>query len=848
MARVAVTVLCLAAASASSLPPYRQRALPVAERVADLIARMTPAELAHQLVNKNEGGFSDLPAIEVEFGPTGIGTLFIDEVMNKSAWGHANVSQWSTPLEALRARNALQASFLNSTRLAIPISFCMEGLHSGAWGGTAFPGPPSLASAWNASLVTLVGQTIAVEARATGVDTALSPVVNMFSDPRFGRYSEGFSPDPHVSAALGVAMVVGLQGGDTPGGASEYFPSFTTAVAAQAKHFAAYGHASGGLDGGVAELTNRSLFEIYLKPWRAMAAAGLRSLMVAHNTVNDIPCHGNEWLINGVMRGEYGFGGGMTISDEQNIPHLGPEGWAVAENITDSAAVALRAGVDLDLESGATNATLAYFWLLQALDDGLISLSDLQNAAAHVLTLKFAAGLFDAPFTPEDGLALLQAPAHLQLALEAARQGLVLAKNSPAVLPLAPSSAQPVKLALIGPFLDCAFTGARRRGALGDPTPGFCTAREALLGPYAQDNGQYPVPLLPEALGALLAPGLSWTVSQGAGAVADANATLIAAAVAAAAAADVAVLVLGDALGSLDEGISRSSLDLVPGQLALLEAVAAQTSVPIVLVLVSGHPTTFGASAAGLNEVLGRVSSIVIAQRPGQLGSQAIAEVLLGVTNPSGKLADAWPRSVGHLGSAAQPFQQLANGEWQLDSRAPVDPDGRRYLSYFDNNWATCEPLFPMAWGLSYSSFAYESISVVQSTPLAALPPVLSGRAAIRAAAAAPVVAATVRVCNSGARAGTEVVVLYARDPRGGSGGARRVVPYVKRIVGFARLPLAAGACGDAVVYVSADDLATHDTDFAGANLSLRVVPGAYVFSTGANSRADTVNATLVIV
>ena len=783
-----------------------------------------------------------MPGILAEFGPTGIGTLFIDEVMNKSAWGRANVSQWSTPLEALRARNALQAALLSSSRLAIPVSFCMEGLHSGAWGGTAFPAPPSLAATWNASLVVLIGATIALEARASGVDTALSPVVNMFSEPRFGRYSEGFSPDPHVSAALGAAMVRGLQGGDNPGGASSYFPNANTTVASQAKHFAAYGHAQGGLDGGVAEMTNRSLFEIYLKPWRAMAACGLRSLMVAHQTVNDIPCHGNGWLINGVMRGEYGFDG-VTISDEQNIPHLGPGGWAVAENITHAAAIALRAGVDLDLESGATNETLAYHWLLDALADGLISLADLQAAASRVLTLKFAAGLFDAPYAPEERLALLQAPAHLALAHDAARQSIVLAKNSPALLPLAPSAAAPLRLALLGPVLDCAYGAAAP--PLSDPTPGFCTAREALLGPYAQDNGQYAVPLLPAALAALAAPGLSWTVAQGASATAyAANATLIAAAVAAAAAADVAVLVLGDALGTLDEGTSRSSLDLTPGQLALLQAVAAQTSVPIVLVLLSGHPTSFG---PGPNAVLDRVASILIAQHPGQLGSQAIAEVLLGVTNPSGKLADSWPLIVGHIGTAAQPFQQLANGEWQGDVRAPVDPDGRRYLSFYDDSRVSTAPQFPMGWGLSYTTFAYRGISAAQTTPLAALPRELSGRAALRAAATAAVATVTVSVCNTGARDGAEVVVVYARDPRGGTGGARRVVPYVKRIVGFARLQLAAGACGDAVIGVTADDLATHETDYAGAGLRLTVIPGKYSFSTGLHSRADVLNTTLVV-
>ena len=828
------------------LPLYKNPAVPIPTRVADLISRMTPKELADQLINKNEGGWINLPNISLMYGPTGIGSLFIDEVMNKSSWGHANLSQWSTPLQALRSRNTLQASFLASTRLQIPISFCMEGLHSGGWGGTSFPGPPTLATTWNASLVELIGNVIAQEARATGVDTALSPVVNMFTDPRFGRYSEGFSPDPQISATLGAAMVRGLQGGDTGGGAASYLPNFNTSVVSQAKHFAAYGHAQGGLDGGVAELTNRSLFEIYLKPWRAMAAVGLRSLMVAHQTVNDIPCHGNAWLINRVMREEYGFGDGMSISDEMNLGHLGPKGWAVSENISHAASVGLTSGVDIDLQSGGDNSTMAYSWLLQALDEGLITINDLQVSAARVLTLKFATGLFDQPFADEEGLSQLQAPAHLELALDAARQGLVLAKNDAALLPLSSTATSPLLLALIGPFLDCSFNSAEPVTAgLGDPTPTFCLGRDTLLGPYAQDNGQFIVPLLPSALSTLAIPGLSWTVSQGSSAIANANETLIAQAVAAASVADIAVILLGDALASFDEGTSRSSLDPTPGQLSLLEAIAANTSVPIVLILLNGHPMTFGAN---LNAVLTRVRSIIIAHRPGQMGSQAIAEVLFGLTNPSGKLTDSWALSVGMLGSAAQPFQQLVNGEWQLqNAKVPQDPDGRKYGSYFDNYHAPSVPLFPLGWGLSFTSFIYSSISLVQAVPLAALPQSFSGRDNLRTAATTIILTATVHVCNTGTRDGTEVVIVYSRDPRGGTGGARRVVPYIKRIVGFARLTLPQGGCGDAVINISADDLAQHSTDNYGGNLVLGVIPGFYAFSTGQNSRTDTFTANITI-
>lgn len=234
---IAACATVTAAQQQQPLPLYKDAAQPIPARVADLISRMNANELVAQLIDKNEGDWATLPSIESQYGSTGIGTLFIDEVMNKSATPGAG---WSTPLQTLRARNALQAYFLNNSRLGIPISFCEEGLHSGAWGGTVFPGPPVLAQAFNTTLVQLIGAAIASEARAAGVDTALSPVVNMITDPRFGRYHEGLSADPLITSLNAVAMVTGLQGGLTSDPAT-YLPSVNASVIAQAKHFAGEG-------------------------------------------------------------------------------------------------------------------------------------------------------------------------------------------------------------------------------------------------------------------------------------------------------------------------------------------------------------------------------------------------------------------------------------------------------------------------------------------------------------------------------------------------------------------------------------------------------------------------------
>lgn len=392
-------------------------------------------------------------------------------------------------------------------------------------------------------------------------------------------------------------MVLGLQGGPAGAqGADTYLPSFNSSIIAQSKHFAAYGHAAGGLNAGVAEMTNRSLLDIYLRPWRSMVAgAGLRSAMVSHQTVHDVPSHANSWLINTLLRGEYGFGDGFTISDEMDLGCLASWGWDVADNISSAAAVALHAGVDIDLQSGENNATMAYAWLLTALEEGLISLEDLRTAAGHVLTMKFAAGLFDNPLTPEEGLSVLNSPAHRELALEAARQGIVLAMNTNATLPLTPKAG--TRVALIGPMLSCNFTYSADGSAdvpasrlvLRDPTPTACHAREAMVGAYALDDGVVEVQLLPEALSALLPPGVSITVTQGAS-VTTPSPELIPPAVAAAAAADVAIVMIGDTQATCSEGTDRRSLDVPGGQLALLQVIGGDAGRGCTI---AGHSSSF---------------------------------------------------------------------------------------------------------------------------------------------------------------------------------------------------------------------------------------------------------------
>lgn len=827
-ASLALAVACAAAAataapaaapplSAASPPPgpptaaYKNSALPIPARVADLVGRMTLDELIAAVAHRDSGTDAELRA---QYGATGIGGVKITSFATPSA----------SALEAVRARNAFQAYFLNTSRLNIPVSFAHEGLHSGSAYGTVFPMPLLTACSWNDSLPRAIGAVLGAEARAYGVDNAWSPVVNMWTDDRFGRFQEGFSPDPTITSHMGRAVVLGMQGG--PSASDDYLPGgFNASAWATAKHFAGYGSAAGGLNGAPFALNNRSLFEHFFRPWRGLAAVGVRGVMPSHNAVLDVPMHLNRWAIQGVLRGEFGFGSGMTVSDCNDIG--ASFFFGVAANLTQVTARAIRAGLDADLQCAPDARVASYSaWIPDALQAGLAALDDVRALAGRYLTQKFAAGLFDAPFTDEAWLSRLDAPAHRQLAYEAAAQSIVLLQNTDNFLPLAFGGAGAKKVALIGPMMTAASGG-----------------REAMLGSYTLDNGVIEVDLLPAAFNKTFGAAVELAVAVGAtpDSVSESN---IAAAVAAAQAADVAIVTLGDSLASCGEWLDRDSLDLPGAQLALLQSLVANaSSTPVVLVLVNGRAASFGPA----NAVLGKLSAVVEAWRPGEMGAQAIVDVLSGRVNPSGKLASQWAQNVGQLGSGAQPWLARRVAKWIANSRSAPDADGREYDPYVATAFSSL-PLYRFGHGLSYTTFNYESFTVDGVAPVSSLPGggTFSGRGGqgYRDAIAAVVLTAHVTVCNTGARDGAEVVQLYARlAPADLFPDGPPIVPHWKRLVGYGRLALAAGACATLDVPVLADDFALYDDAMA-----LRVVPAEYVLSAGGRSDLDAlvVNVTIV--
>ena len=406
--------------AASSSPLYLDASQPIPARVADLLPRMTRTEKIQQTWATHTSA-----ATAKQWTKIGVGA-----VKYMSAFSCPSSKQ----VDCIAQRNALQTEFLNNSRLHIPVSFINEGLHGGAPGGTIFPMPVGLGSSWNVDLVREVMSVVGQEAAAIGVDVVFAPVVNMMTDPRFGRLQEGYSSNPLLTSHLARAAVRALQGCAADANAAACGPKSylnATGVGALGKHYAAYGASQGGLNGGPAAISNRTLHEVFLRPWKAMADVGLRACMPSHNTVLDVPAHASKWLIDTTLRGTLGFEG-VALSDCNDVGVI--YDFRMATNRTDAAALALKAGTTWDLQCGNDASNWGYNKLDAAFDDGLIDDATLDATVATVLTLKFSHGLFDKRAIV-DAAAIAKVPSfldnteHRALARTAAQQSMVLLMN-----------------------------------------------------------------------------------------------------------------------------------------------------------------------------------------------------------------------------------------------------------------------------------------------------------------------------------------------------------------------------------------------------------------------------------
>ena len=682
-------------------PPYRNAQLPIAERVADLLARLTLEEKVAQLgslwINDVVEGTTFSAEKARANMPLGIG-------QGARSAGFANL----TPEQVVAATAALQAWAAQETRLGIPVMIHDESC-SGfmARGADVFPQSIGLASTWQPELAEAETTIIRGQMRAVGSHQGLAPMLDISRDPRWGRLEEGYGEDPYLVAAMGVAYVRGLQG-----------PDLKEGVAATGKHFGAHGIPEGGLNWGPVKVGGRELREVYLHPFEAVVReAHLGTIMNAYHELDGIPCGASRELLTDLLRTEWGFDGIVT-SDYDTLPRL-MDYHLLAHDKSEAAKYALEAGLDVELSHADVYAQP----LVDAVKSGLVNEAYLDLSVRRVLTMKFRLGLFDNPTGALGTVAAtFNQPAARALARTIAQKSLVLLKNDARTLPLSPDLPT---LAVIGP------NAAEIRHLVGDYA--YAATADNFAGGYKKTEDEYPwkgrIPATVSILDALRqAVGPQTVVNYAEGCdISAPDRSGFAAAVAAAQASSVAVLVMGGRSGqdinnTGGECRDRATLDLPGVQNELVQAII-DTGTPVVLVLVDGRP-------ASIPALVEQSKAVLQAWLPGEEGGLAIADVLFGKVNPGGKLPVSIARSVGQV-----PIYY---------SHKPSAGRSYPYNSYVDESNL---PLFAFGHGLSYTQFEYSDLSV---SPTEVAP---DGEVTI-----------AVSVKNTGDRAGDEVVQLYLHD------------------------------------------------------------------------------------
>jgi beta-glucosidase len=623
----ASAVLLLAAA------PYR-----ASPRVEALLARMTLDEKLGQ-VTQMPGGRSKA-----------LNSLITEEERTRIREGR--VGSYLNVAGAEQSR-ALQRVAVEQSRLHIPLLFGLDVIHGYR---TIFPVPLAMAASWDPSVPERAARVAAAEAAASGIHWTFSPMVDIACDPRWGRIVEGAGEDPFLGSAMAAAQVRGYQGGSL---------AAPDTIMATVKHFAGYGAAIGGRDYDAADLSERTLNEVYLPPFYAAAKAGAGSFMTAFNTIGGVPMTANRTLVRGTLRGAWGWPG-LIVSDWKAVAELRNHG--VAATDAEAAALALDAGIDMDMSAGLYANDLE-----AAVRRDPALRGELDEAVRRVLTAKERLGLFADPYRGADPArerTVILSDSNRAVAREAARRSIVLLKNEGDVLPIAASAR---RIAVVGALA-------------GD-------ANSQLGSWRAQGHAEDARPLLPALADAL--PQARIDYQPGAGPRSD-DRSGIAAAVEAAKHADLVLLVVGEDFDMTGEARSRSDLGLPGAQQALADAVL-DTAKPVVVLLMNGRPLAIDRLAA-------RAPAILETWFLGVEAGPAIADILTGRVAPGGKLPVTFPRATG-----AVPF--FYN---RLPSGRPADPDlAKDSVRYHD---LPITPLFPFGHGLGYARFDYSGFSVSRAS------------------------------------------------------------------------------------------------------------------------------------
>ncbi|MCL2659711.1 MAG: glycoside hydrolase family 3 C-terminal domain-containing protein [Acidobacteriaceae bacterium] len=616
-----------------------------------------------------------------------------------------------------------QQAAVEKSRLHIPLLFGADVIHGYR---TIYPIPLGLAASFDPELVTRLSRMAAEEATTAGIRWFYSPMVDISRDARWGRSAEGAGEDPYLGAAMARAYVRGYQDGDLARPAS---------VAACVKHFAAYGAAEAGREYNTTDMSESRLRQVYLPPYKAAVEAGSATVMSAFNSLNGVPATANPYLLDTILRRQWGFNG-FVVSDYTAVLELMNHG--IALDAATAAEKAFNAGVDVDMMSHLYDAELPGL-----IKSGRVSEEAVDESVRRVLRVKFALGLFDNPYSTGSEVTSAVAE-HRPLVREAAEESFVLLQNKEVagrpVLPLAPNT----KIALIGPLADAA---SEMQGAWGgaNKASDVVTLKAALEERTAAQGGSL-----------VYAEGTEIDSSSEAG---------FTAAEEAARQADVVVMALGESGSMSGEAGARAHLDLPGNQQALLEQIT-RLKKPVVLLVFSGRPLVLTWAAQ-------HVPSILEAWFPGTEAGHALARILYGDAVPSGKLPMSFPQTVGQ-----EPlyYSQLPTGRPpnNADLTKPPTPDSRFISRYID---APNAALFPFGFGLSYTAFSYSDVTLSRETiPLKEAVP-----------RANTLVVATVTVKNTGSRAATEVVQCYV-----GNQGATLSQP-VRSLQGFSRVTLAPG-------------------------------------------------------
>jgi beta-glucosidase len=625
------------------------------------------------------------------------------------------------------AINTVQKAAVENSRSHIPILFGLDVIHGFR---TTFPVPLAMASTWNPDLVERAAHVAAEEASAAGIRWTFSPMVDIARDARWGRIVEGAGEDPYLGTAMARAYVRGYQGErlDAP-----------DSLAACAKHYVAYGAAEGGREYNTTDVSERTLREIYLPPFRAAVDEGAATVMSAFNSLNGVPTSANHFTLTKILKDEWKFRG-FVVSDYNSVGELIPHG--IANDAPTAVRKAFLAGVDMDMESKL------YPQLVQLVQSGAVPEARIDDAVRRILRVKFALGLFDHPYAAETARPASIPADYLELARRVAEESFVLLKNEPveAGAPLLPIASSAKTLALIGPLAD--------------------DARD-MLGPWStmQANPKEVVTLRAALAERAEKSQRKLLYARGTDIWGDSEAGF-SAAVDAARQADLVLLALGEEAWNSGEAGSRAHLGLPGNQQKLLEAVAA-TGKPVVLVLFNGHPLA-------LTKVVPHVAALLEAWFPGTQAGPALVRVLFGDVNPSGKLTVSFPRAAGQ-----EPLYYNALNTGRPPTGIDLTHRPRSFADRFFSRYIDEQnsPLFPFGYGLSYTRFAYSSLTLNTQD--------ISAQG-LNSAPARPIhVSAEVK--NTGDRPGDEVVQLYIREQ--GTSVARPV----RELKGFARISLAPG-------------------------------------------------------